>query len=99
MDANIMATKLKDKVDELSYLCASSYNSINDFKIYVASAKKSSDTSISKIGSISKKWRSSEDAGIQVGCTPEEESVLTVKAEYEGTEGMPGENSLENDSL
>ena len=75
-----MDTKLKYKVDELSSLSASSSNSINELNISVAYSKKSADTAISKLGSFSKKWRSSEDARVQGGCTPEEEYFLAVKA-------------------
>ena len=96
MDTKIMAAKLKDKVDKISSSSVSSYKSINELKIYVAFAKKSANTIISKLWSFSKKWRSSEDAGVQGGFTHEEESVLTVKGENEGTEGVLGENSLEN---
>ena len=53
--ANIMDTKLKDKVDELSSLSASSSNSNNELNISVAYSKKSVDTAISKLGSFSKK--------------------------------------------
>ena len=88
--AKIMATKLKWKVDEISSLSDSSTKSINEFKISVASVKKSADTAISKLGSLSKKWRPSEDAWVQGSCTPEEESVLTVKSEDEVTEGVTG---------
>ena len=55
MDAKIMAAKLKEKVEELSSLSDSSSKRINELKIYVASAKKSADTDISKLGSFSKK--------------------------------------------
>ena len=71
MDSKIMATKLNYKVDELSSSSAYSYKSINELKISVAYAKKASNTAISKIGSIAKKWRSSEDYRVQGGCTPE----------------------------
>ena len=99
MDANIMATKLKYKVDELSSLSASSSKRINELKISVASAKKVANTNTRKLGSLANKWRSSEDAGVQGGCNPEEESVLTIKAEGWLTEGVPGDKSLENKAL
>ena len=54
-DAKIMAAKLKDKVDKLSSSSVSSYKSINELKIYVAFAKKSANTIISKLWSFSKK--------------------------------------------
>ena len=41
MDTNIMDTKLKDKVDELSSSSAYSSNRINELNTSVASAKKS----------------------------------------------------------
>ena len=81
MDAKIMTAKLKEKVDELSSSSASASKSINELKISVASAKKEADTAIRKLGYLSKKWWSSEDAGVQLDFTPEDESVLTVKAE------------------
>ena len=49
MDTKIMAAKLKDKVDKLSSSSVSSYKSINELKIYVAFAKKSANTIISKL--------------------------------------------------
>ena len=80
MDANIMNNNPKYKVGELSSSSDSSSKSINEFKISIASAKEESNTNISKLGSLGKRWRSSEDAVVKVGCTPEEESILTVKA-------------------
>ena len=55
MDANIMATKLKYKVDELSSLSASSSKRINELKISVASAKKVANTNTRKLGSLANK--------------------------------------------
>ena len=55
MDANIMATKLKYKVDELSSLSASSSKRINELKISVASAKKVANTNTRKHGSLANK--------------------------------------------
>ena len=64
MYAKIMATKLKYKVDEIFSLFASYYKIINELKIFVASEKNVADTSISKLGSLTKKWQSSEDARV-----------------------------------
>ena len=36
---------------------------------------------------------------MQIGCTPDEESVLTVRSEDEGNEGVPVENLYENKAL
>ena len=55
MDAKVMATNLKDKVDELSYSTTSSAKSINKLKTYVSSAKKASNTAISKLVPLAKK--------------------------------------------
>ena len=46
MEAKIMDTKLKYKVDELSSSSASSSDSINELKIFVASDKNAADTDI-----------------------------------------------------
>ena len=72
MDAKVMDTKLKEKVYEISSPTTSAANSINELKTSVASTKKASDTTISKLGSLEKKWWSSLDAGVQEGCTPGE---------------------------
>ena len=50
MDARVVATKLKDKVDELSSLTTSVSKSINDLKTSIASVKKAADTAIKKLG-------------------------------------------------
>ena len=55
MDAKVMTTKLKDKVDELPSSTTSSANSINELKTSVAYSNKSSGTAISKLGSLAKK--------------------------------------------
>ena len=89
MDAKVMATNLKDKVDELSYSTTSSAKSINKLKTYVSSAKKASNTAISKLVPLAKKWRSSEKSGVKGSFTTEEEPVLTTKAEYGRTGGVP----------
>ena len=83
-------------MDELSFSSDSSYKSINELRISVVSEKKASNTAISKIGSLAKQWQCSEDARVQGGFIPEEEYVLTIKEEDEGTESVPVENSLEN---
>ena len=93
MGAKIMANKLKENVDELSSSSTSSSKRIKKLKISVLSTKKATNTIISKPRPLSKKWRSSEDSGVQGGCTPDEESVLNVKVEDAGTEGVPGDNS------
>ena len=67
MDAKVMATNLKDKVDELSYSTTSSAKSINKLKTSVAVAKRADDTAIRKLGSLTKKIRSSEYSGLQGG--------------------------------
>ena len=50
-----MATKLKDKVDELSSLSAPSSKIFNELNIYVDSAKKVANTTIRKLGSLGNK--------------------------------------------
>ena len=55
MEANIMSTKLKYKVYEISSSTTSASKSINELKTSVASVKKSANTTISKIGSLIKK--------------------------------------------
>ena len=96
MDAKVIANNIKDNVDEISSSTTSDAKSIYELNIYVASTKKSSDTAIRKIVSLAKKWRSSADDGVQGGCTLEKEPILTVKAEDGGTEGVSGDNSVEN---
>ena len=71
MDAKVMATKLKEKMDEISSSSTSASKSTNELKTYVASVKKAADTAISKFVSLAKKLWSSEDVGVQGGCTPE----------------------------
>ena len=53
--ANIMATKLEYKVDELSSSTNYVAKSINELKTSVASAKKAADTAISKLGYLANK--------------------------------------------
>ena len=96
MDANVMTTNLKDTVDKISSLTISAAKNIIELKTSVAYAKKAADTAISKIGSLAKKRWFSKDAGVQEGCTPEEEPVLAVKTEDGGTQGVPGDNSVDN---
>ena len=55
MDTNVMATKLKYKVDDLYSSATSSAKSINELKTSVASEKKAADTFIRKLGSLAKK--------------------------------------------
>ena len=52
--ANIMATKLKDKVHVIYFLTTSAFKSINQLKTSVASANKESNTAIRKLGSLAK---------------------------------------------
>ena len=52
MDAKVVATKLKDKVDEFYYSNTSTAKRINKLKTYDASAKKAVDTAIRKLGSL-----------------------------------------------
>ena len=59
VDYKIMDNNLKYKSDELFSSSAASSNSINELNIYVASTKKSADTAIRKLGSLSKMLRSS----------------------------------------
>ena len=96
MYVKIMAAKLKYKLGELSSSSNFSSKRINELKISVASENKAADTAIIKLCFFSKKWRSSDDTGVQGGCTPEEDYILTVKAEDEGTEVVLGNNSFEN---
>ena len=65
-------------------------------KTSVASENKTANTAIRKLVFLAKKWRSSEAAWVQGSCNPEEKHVLTVKAGYGGTEGVPGENLVQN---
>ena len=53
MYAKIIASKLKDKVDEISSSSASSSKSINELKISIDSVKKASNTAIKRISSLS----------------------------------------------
>ena len=96
MYVKIMAAKLKYKADELSSSSNSSSKRINELKISVAYANKSADSAIIKLRFFSKKLRSSDDTVVQGGCTPDEDCILTVKAEDEGTEVVLGNNSFEN---
>ena len=96
MEANIMSTKLKYKVYEISSSTTSASKSINELKTSVASVKKSANTTISKIGSLIKKWRSSGEAEVKGGCALEEELVLTVKSGCGVTEGVLGEKAVDN---
>ena len=96
MDAKVMATKLKYDVDDISSPTTSAAKSINELNTSVASVKKAADTAISKVGSLAKNLRSSEESGVQGGFTPEEELFLAVKAEDGVCGGVPGDNSVEN---
>ena len=93
-----MATKLKYKVDETSSSNTSSAKTINELKTSVASTKKAYDTAIIKLRYLAKKWRSSEDARVQGGCTPEEETFLNVNEEDGGTKETKRDNSVEKTS-
>ena len=90
MDTKIMDTKLKYKVDEISSSSTSSSNRTNELNISIVYVNKADNTDIIKLGYLSKKWNSSEDYGVKVGCTPEEEYFLDIKVEYEVTESVPG---------
>ena len=67
MDAKVMATKLKYDVDDISSPTTSAAKSINELNTSVASVKKAADTAISKVGSLAKNLRSSEESGVQGG--------------------------------
>ena len=71
IEANIMANKIKDKVDELSSSTTFTANSINELKNFVDSVNKSADTTIRKIGSLTNKWWSSEEDSTQGSCNSE----------------------------
>ena len=55
MEAKVMATKLKEKVDEISSSTTSAAKSINELKTSVVSVKKSAETAISKLVSLANK--------------------------------------------
>ena len=55
MDVKVIATKIKDKVDELSSSTNSSAKRINELKTSVASVKKASNTAISKLDPLANK--------------------------------------------
>ena len=55
MDVKVIATKIKDKVDELSSSTNSAAKRINELKTSVASAEKEADTAIIKLGSLTNK--------------------------------------------
>ena len=96
MNANVMVTKPRDKLDELSSSTASAVKIINELKNSFASEKKATDTPTIKLSTLVNNRRYSEAAGVQGGCTPEEEPVLTIKEKGGGDEGVLGENSAEN---
>ena len=62
-----MATKIKYNTDEISSSKTSAAKSINKLKTSVAVAKRADDTAIRKLGSLTKKIRSSEYSGLQGG--------------------------------
>ena len=55
MDVKVIATKIKDKVDELSSSTNSAANIINELKTSVASKKKDMETTIRKLGPLANK--------------------------------------------
>ena len=55
MDAKVVATKLKENLDEISSSTNFSAKNINELNKYVASAYKSAKTNIRKLGSLANK--------------------------------------------